>query len=407
MLKMGNSIQVVKCSADGSPKASRGRVLVRGLFKSFGDTHVLTGIDLDIQAGEFITVLGPSGCGKTTLMRIIAGLERQDGGSIEIDGRPVDALRPDERDIAMVFQSYALYPHMTVAENLALPLRMRRLRWRQRLPGMGWIDGATRATTREIEARMREVATQLQIEPLLGRKPAQLSGGQKQRVAVGRAMVREPRVFLMDEPLSNLDAELRVHMRAEIAQLHRRLGVTFIYVTHDQAEAMTMSDRVVVMVEGRLLQFASPGTVYADPADLQVARFVGSPRINTLPGRATARGTVEVGAQEVAVATGLPAGAPLTLALRPSATQASPDAAAPGLPAHIVHRENLGSDLFLHCRAEGVEEMLIVREDPLHIDRFAVGATVHIVLPPEHLLLFDHSGQRIRPAAAQKARMVS
>ncbi len=404
---MGNAPQVLNNSEDGGPAASRGRVLVRGLLKSFGETHVLKGVDLDIRAGEFITVLGPSGCGKTTLMRIIAGLERQDDGSVEIDGRPVDALRPDERDIAMVFQSYALYPHMTVAENLALPLRMRRLRWRQRLPGMGWIDSATRATARQITARVREVAAQLQIEPLLGRKPAQLSGGQKQRVAVGRAMVREPRVFLMDEPLSNLDAELRVHMRAEIAQLHRRLGVTFIYVTHDQAEAMTMSDRVVVMVEGRLLQFASPGTVYADPADLQVARFVGSPRINTLQGLVTARGTIEVGVHEVAVATGLPAGAPLTLALRPSATQASPDVGVRGLPAHIVHRENLGSDLFLHCRAEGVEALLIAREDPLHIDRFAVGTAVRIALPPEHLLLFDQSGQRIRPAAAQAAQTAS
>ncbi|MBK7469956.1 MAG: ABC transporter ATP-binding protein, partial [Betaproteobacteria bacterium] len=222
-----------------------------GVFKSFGDTQVLKGVDLDIAAGEFITVLGPSGCGKTTLMRIIAGLERQDGGSVDIDGRRSTRCGRTSA-ISRWCSSPMRCTPMTVAENLALPLRMRRLSWTQRLPGMGWIHGATRATTRAIEARAHEVAAQLQIEPLLGRKPAQLRAGRNSVVAVGRAMVREPAVFLMDEPLSNLDARLRVHMRTELAELHGRLGATFIYVTHDQVEAMTMSDRMVVMVEGRL-----------------------------------------------------------------------------------------------------------------------------------------------------------
>jgi len=382
-----------------------GRVLIRGLTKSFGETPVLKGIDLDIAPGEFITVLGPSGCGKTTLMRIVAGLERQDAGSVEIDGRQVDSLRPDERNIAMVFQSYALYPHLSAADNLALPLRMRRLHWRQRLPGARLFSGRVREIELEIAARVREVAALLQIEPLLGRKPGQLSGGQKQRVAVGRAMVREPRVFLMDEPLSNLDAELRVHMRAEIAQLHRRLGVTFIYVTHDQAEALTMSDRVVVMMQGRTLQFSPPGRIYSDPADLQVARFVGSPRINTVPGKATGRGSVEISGFEVALDTGMAAGTALTLALRPSETRVNlraAQAAGPGFEARIVHRENLGSDLFLHCHVEGIEGPLIAREDPARVDDFPIGAAVRMQFPPGQLLVFDADGQRVRTTSGQR-----
>ena len=384
-------------------EAGRGRVAIRGLEKSFGETRVLRGIDLEIRAGEFITVLGPSGCGKTTLMRIIAGLERQDAGDIEIDGQRVDALRPSERDIAMVFQSYALYPHLSVFDNIALPLRMRRLNWRQRLPGMRRIASGARSIEQGIGQRVHEVASLLQIEPLLARKPAQLSGGQKQRVAVGRAMVREPRVFLMDEPLSNLDAELRVHMRAEIAQLHRRIGVTFLYVTHDQAEAMTMSDRILVMMEGRALQFAAPGQVYADPADLQVARFVGSPRINTLPARATGRGSIEVRGLLCPLDTGLPADTRLTLALRPAAIPVSLDRSDRGLEVRIVHRENLGSDLFLHCRAEGVETTLIARENPALADRFPLGAALWIGLPAEHALVFDEAGRRVSVRDAQRA----
>jgi multiple sugar transport system ATP-binding protein len=377
-------------------------VVIRGLAKNFGDTRVLEGVDLDIGAGEFITVLGPSGCGKTTLMRIIAGLERQDAGSVEIDGRPVDALRPDERDIAMVFQSYALYPHLSVFDNIALPLRMRRMNWRQRLPGMRGIDRAARGIGHGIAAKVREVAALLQIEPLLDRKPAQLSGGQKQRVAVGRAMVREPRVFLMDEPLSNLDAELRVHMRAEIAQLHRRIGVTFIYVTHDQAEAMTMSDRVVVMMGGRPLQFAPPGDVYADPEDLQVARFVGSPRINTLPGTVRAGGSIEVAGLAVPFDTGLAPGSQVTVSLRPADTKIALQTPGDGLglSATIVHRENLGSDLFLHCRVESIDATLVAREDPGKVGLLPVGAEIRIGLPVEHLLAFDATGRRVRPAGA-------
>ena len=269
---------VVKIDAAGA-RPVRGAVRIAGLGKQFGETVVLDGIDLDIAAGEFVTILGPSGCGKSTLLRIVAGLETESTGSVAIDGAPMKGLAPNARDIAMVFQSYALYPHLTVAENIAVPLRMRQLTSMQRLFGL-----APRAVRRSIAAEVQSVAAMLRIESLLARKPAQLSGGQKQRVALARAMVRRPRVFLMDEPLSNLDAELRVHMRAEIAQLHRQLGATFLYVTHDQVEAMTMSDRVAVILGGRLQQVASPDALYRDPDTLAVAQFVGTPRINVLPG---------------------------------------------------------------------------------------------------------------------------
>jgi multiple sugar transport system ATP-binding protein len=371
--------------------APRGAVRLAGIEKQFGATSVLRGIDLDIRAGEFITILGPSGCGKSTLLRIIAGLEPQSAGTVAIDGASMDGLPPDRRDIAMVFQSYALYPHLTVAENIAVPLRMRRMTRLQRLPGAGVLPGARRIGASIGEA-VRSVAATLRLESLLDRKPAQLSGGQKQRVALARAMVRQPRAFLMDEPLSNLDAELRVHMRAEIAQLHRQLGATFIYVTHDQAEAMTMSDRVAVILEGELRQIASPGELYRDPDDLRVAQFVGTPRINVLPGTATAAG-IDVLGMPLARRSGLPAGSRLQAAIRPERLVVTSDRS--GLPGQVVYRENLGSDLFLHVALPGAPAPAIVRCDSSALESTAIGATVHIAVAAEHLLLFDPDGRRI------------
>jgi multiple sugar transport system ATP-binding protein len=268
-------------------------VALREIRKSFGSTSVLKNVSLEIASGEFLTLLGPSGCGKSTLLRIIAGLEAQDAGTVTIGDRVVDGLRPKLRDVAMVFQSYALYPHMTVAQNMGLPLRMRRLSFAQRLPFIGRLLPGTQRVAEEIDNEVVRTAKALEIGHLLHRKPGQLSGGQRQRVAVGRAMVRHPAVFLMDEPLSNLDAQLRVQMRTEIKDLHRRLGATFVYVTHDQSEAMTLSDRVAVMLQGDLLQVGSPQQIYADPADLRVAEFIGSPRINILPGVVRDTGLVD------------------------------------------------------------------------------------------------------------------
>ena len=245
-------------------------VRLRNVHKRFADgTVAVHDFSLDIEDREFLTFLGPSGCGKTTTLRMIAGLEELTAGEILFDARRIDDLEPGERNIAMVFQSYALYPHMTVAENLDYPLRKRGVQKPER------------------EKRVAETARLLQITPLLGRRPRQLSGGQQQRVALGRAIVREPEVFLLDEPLSNLDATLRAHMRAELIQLHRRLGKTMIYVTHDQVEAMTMSTRIAVMHGGRLQQVGTPDEVYNRPVNRIVAAFVGTPAMNFLEGRLT------------------------------------------------------------------------------------------------------------------------
>lgn len=251
------------------------------------------------------------------LIRIIAGLERQSAGSILVDGKPVDHLRPHERKLAMVFQSYALYPHMSVEDNIAVPLAVQRLTLAERMPLIKHLSPRRRGIMRGISAEVAAVAQQLQIEELLRRKPAQLSGGQRQRVALGRAMVRDPVAFLMDEPLSNLDAKLRVHMRTELTDLHRRLGATFIYVTHDQVEAMTMSDPVAMMGGGRVLQLGSPAELYAHPETLEVARFIGSPMINTIPARIGPNGRVEVMGRALGVATPLPEGSAATIGIRP------------------------------------------------------------------------------------------
>lgn len=240
---------------------------IRALSKRYANLEVLQGINLDIESGEFTVLVGPSGCGKSTLLNIIAGLDRASDGTIEIGGRVVNDVPPKDRDIAMVFQSYALYPSMTVRQNITFGMECRHV------------------AKAEQEKALANVARLLQIEPLLGRKPSQLSGGQRQRVAMGRALVRDPLLFLFDEPLSNLDAKLRVEMRMEIKRLHQRIGATIIYVTHDQIEAMTMATRIAVMHRGVVQQFADPDTVYRYPANLFVARFMGSPPMNTMPAR--------------------------------------------------------------------------------------------------------------------------
>src|SRR5436190_6114115 len=241
-------------------------VSFQNIEKAFGSTKVIHGIGFDIQDGEFMVLVGPSGCGKSTLLRMLAGLEEISGGTIAIDGKVVNDMESKDRDIAMVFQSYALYPHMTVADNMAFSLKLRK------------------APTATIQERVAKAARILNLDPYLQRYPRELSGGQRQRVAMGRAIVRDPKVFLFDEPLSNLDAKLRVAMRAEIKALHQRLKTTVVYVTHDQIEAMTMADRIVVMHEGRIRQIGEPLELYDRPANLFVAQFIGSPAMNVLEG---------------------------------------------------------------------------------------------------------------------------
>jgi multiple sugar transport system ATP-binding protein len=293
--------------------------------KRFGDAEAVRDVSLHVPSGAFLSLVGPSGCGKTTLLRMLAGLETPSSGAILFDDVPVDRLPPGRRDVAMVFQSYALYPQMTVAQNLAYPLRKR---------------GVAKA---ERVARVADVAAMLELQPLLERKPRQLSGGQQQRVALGRALIREPRVFLLDEPLSNLDATLRTHMRREIGDLHRRLGRTMVYVTHDQLEAMTMSTHIAVLDRGALQQIGSPDEVYHRPANRTVASFIGSPAMAFLEGEARLEGDRPVlllAGRIVAALVTLPASPRVTIGIRPEDLRIT----AEGIATRVIAVENVGHE---------------------------------------------------------------
>ncbi len=349
---------------------------LRGIGKGFGQTEVLRGIDLTVRPGEFLSLVGMSGCGKSTLLRIIAGLETPDRGTVSIGGADVTGADPSDRNLAMVFQSYALYPHMSVRENIATPLRMRRLSGWARLPMIGRMI-AGRAALDDIDAAVEAAAGVLEIGALLERRPAELSGGQRQRVALARALVRDPAAILMVEPLSNLDAKLRAHMRAELSELHRRLGATFVYVTHDQVEAMTMSDRIALMIEGRIEQLGTPDELYRAPATLRVARFIGQPSINLLPVEIGPAGRLSLFGLEIGLAAALSGGAettgpatlgPATLGLRPEDLHLRAD----GLPAKVLRVETHGADRYVSCVLPRAPELaLTLRQsatDPLGAD---------------------------------------
>jgi multiple sugar transport system ATP-binding protein len=312
-------------------------ITLNNLTKSFGDSSVVDNLSLEINDGEFVVLLGPSGCGKTTTLRMLAGLEQATSGEIFIDGELVNHLPPQRRDVAMVFQSYALYPHMTVAENIGYPLRVRKLEKDQ------------------IARQVRETATMLEIEALLARKPRDLSGGERQRVALARAIVRHPRAFLMDEPLSNLDARLRLQMRGELKHLQHELGTTTVYVTHDQAEAMTLGHRVAVMNRGRLQQFDTPQNIYHQPANRFVAEFVGSPGMNFLEGEVDLRaGTFSAAGirfalndtQQTTFSASGPSGIArrVTMGIRAEHIRVSPNQADGWLPAVVYVTELMGSE---------------------------------------------------------------
>lgn len=335
---------------------------LHGLDKSFEpETPVLQGIDLSIRRGEFVSLVGSSGCGKSTLLRIIAGLEQADGGRVAIDGREVTHLEPKARRIAMVFQSYALYPHMTVAANIATPLIMSRLHFLARLPLLGALAPGRRQVRSAIDRAVEEVADQLEIRPLLGRKPAQLSGGQRQRVALARAMVRQPSLFLMDEPLSNLDAKLRVHMRGELTDLHRRVGATFVYVTHDQVEAMTMSDRIALMERGTILQFGTPSELYSAPVNLRVAQFIGTPSINCFPAEIDSAGTVSCLGRPVSGMATSETRQQATLAVRPESIRLSARSEDVAFGATLRRIEHHGSEYILFTEPQGRDQLVRIR----------------------------------------------
>ncbi len=365
-----------------------------GLTKNFDATPVLRGVDLALEEGGFLAVLGPSGCGKSTLLRILAGLEAQDNGTVRIGGAPVDGLPPMARDIAMVFQSYALYPHMTVAENLALPLVMRQLTRRERLPLMRRIDRGVAEKRREIRAETERMADVVALGGLLERKPKELSGGQRQRVALARALIRRPQLFLLDEPLSNLDASLRAATRTEIVDLQRRVGVTTVYVTHDQTEAMTMADRIAVMLEGRLVQIGSAREIYRRPATLAVARFIGTPTISVLPGQLQG-GCIKLPDGTV-IGQLAAADQPVEIGLRAENIVVGPAAAAP-LKGTLRHLEFLGSEALVHVCLDGTERapMVIARAGATEADGLQPGAEIGVWPHWENAHIFSSDGARV------------
>ncbi|MEA3533195.1 sn-glycerol-3-phosphate ABC transporter ATP-binding protein UgpC [Rhizobium sp. CC-YZS058] len=347
------------------------------IVKTYGDHPVLHGVDLSIADGEFIVLVGPSGCGKSTLLRMIAGLESISSGTLKIDGRAVNDLKPKDRDIAMVFQSYALYPHMSVADNMSYSLRLRR------------------SPKEKIAAAVAAASAKLGLDPYLARRPKALSGGQRQRVAMGRAIVRQPKAFLFDEPLSNLDARLREQMRAEIKRMHGEFGATSVYVTHDQIEAMTLATRIVAMNAGEVQQIGAPLDLYDRPANLFVAGFIGSPGMNFLEGRMSGQemqsavrltnGTlVPLGRNP-----GLADGAPVTLGIRPEHVAIRP--ATGGVEATVELVEPTGLGIILHLTVHGVAFKVFTADRAMLVpgERLTVG------FPPERLHLFGPDGARI------------
>ena len=368
---------------------------LRNISKSFGPTEVIKSLDLSVANGEFITIVGPSGCGKSTLLRIIAGLENQSTGDVEIDGNVVNNTRASERDLAMVFQSYALYPHLTVQQNLMVPLKLRRLSILERFPIIGWFMPNRRSKLDEVVSKVQAASETLQITHLLERKPGQLSGGQQQRVAVGRAMVREPLAFLMDEPLSNLDAGLRVHMRAEISELHRDLKTTFIYVTHDQAEALTMSDRTAVMMDGEILQLDTPNEIYNNPSNIKVAEFVGSPKINILQGECDEKDNISCFGIKITDSIKLTQKRNISVGIRPEHMELVSSNDKNVFKGKIVYRENLGSDIFLHVTVNEGEQKIIVRSEPSMVINSVIGDSVMIGWDEQKVMVFDVDGKNV------------
>ena len=331
-----------------------GQLTLSGVTKNFGPVEVIKGVDLKVADGEFCVFVGPSGCGKSTLLRMIAGLEDVSGGTVTLDGREITNLPPARREIAMVFQSYALYPHLTVRDNMGLALKQ-----------AGHPKGDIRAAT-------DRAATMLSLDALLDRRPAELSGGQRQRVAIGRAIVRRPKLFLFDEPLSNLDAALRVQTRIEIAKLHRELGATMVYVTHDQVEAMTLADKIVVLRAGKVEQVGAPMELYNDPANTFVAGFIGSPQMNFLNSGALGLSSHSAG-------------------IRPEQVQLTDG---PGqIRGTVSHVERLGGETLVYVHTEG-HGLLTARLFGEH-DR-AVGSDLGITFDPARLFHFDKAGQRLR-----------
>lgn len=360
-------------------------ISLSGVKKRYQKNNVVHGVDVEIEAGEFVVILGPSGCGKSTLLRMIAGLEEITEGEIAIGGTVVNTLEPRERGCAMVFQNYALYPHMSVKQNIGYALK---------------VAGMPRA---ERDAKVLKVAKSVSLDPYLDRKPGELSGGQRQRVAMARAMVREPKVFLFDEPFSNLDAKLRVAMRAEVRNLHRSLGVTSVFVTHDQTEAMTLADRLIIMNAGVVEQVGKPSEVYHNPASLFVADFIGSPAMNLVRGFFGEDGHFRHGQGGMI---SLPNLAPhqvsqeVSIGIRPELVRRVPSSDRNAIAAVVDYTEELGASRLIYARADGSSVIVAdTANDPL-----ATGMPIHIAFDEQHIHVFSHDTGRRIDAPGRKAR---
>ena len=369
--------------------------------------QVLQSIDLAVRDGEFLVLVGPSGCGKSTLLRLLAGLEEPSSGQVMVGGRDVTALPPSRRDVAMVFQSYALYPHLTVANNIAFGLR-RSMARRPRQQLLDWLSrrlpGLSSVREQHIAERVQQVAAMLDLTHLLDRLPKELSGGQKQRVALGRAIARQPAVFLMDEPLSNLDAKLRGDTRRQIVELQRQLGVTTLYVTHDQVEAMTMGHRIAVLNGGCLQQLGTPMELYASPANLFVAQFIGSPPMNLLPVEVVAAEQVALAGKKLPADPALAAllapriGEQLTLGLRPERVKLAP-ATNRNLPAQVLQLEALGHEVLVSVQLKAADQVVQLRA-PADV-QLEVGADCYLEFELQGWCLFDAQGDALRPSQEQ------
>jgi multiple sugar transport system ATP-binding protein len=358
-----------------------GQVSLRGLRKSYGKVDVIKGIDLEVHDGEFLVFVGPSGCGKSTTLRMIAGLESVTAGDLLIDGLRANDMRPADRGTAMVFQSYALYPHMTVAENMGFALKM---------------AGVPKAQREEQVGRTAEI---LRMTELLNRYPKELSGGQRQRVAIGRSIVRKPKVFLFDEPLSNLDAALRVNMRIELSRLHKELGTTMIYVTHDQVEAMTLGNRIAVFNKGIVEQLGPPMELYNQPVNEFVATFIGAPRINLVPRPPAQNPSAAHNALWSLLAAGAPASAERA-GLRPEHLHLA--TTGQGIPAQVILAEHLGDSSIIHCRVEGISDLLSAKVGTEHA-AIEAGQTIGLAPNPDWALVFSADG-RLLPSAKGSPR---
>ena len=349
--------------------SAHGSVKMEKVSKRHGETTVLHGVNLEIKAGEFFVLLGPSGSGKTTTLRILAGLEPVSGGQVWIDGKDVTFIEPGARDVAMVFQSYALYPHMTVAQNIGFPLKM------------------VRQSQQAIEEAVNEAAKRVGIAHLLNRRPGQLSGGQQQRVALARAIVRHPRIFLLDEPLSNLDAKLRLETRLELHQLQRELGVTTVYVTHDQEEAMTLADRIAVFMDGNIVQVGTPREIFGEPSTIEVAGFIGTPPMNLIPAQWT-ENTIDIQGSTHQAPMFSSQSKNITVGIRPNDFRLTLH----GISARVLHIEDLGDNTIINLEANTLRLKLKMEG----LTNLREGEEVHLSFDPKSAHLFDRlNGQRI------------